>query len=83
MDRSEGERRPAERAADQPETEGSRASRSRRSVTSSAQATDHSRPHQWERSFPPLDLLSPPNPLRWASVGASLRGAPGSCLMTR
>ena len=33
MDRSEGERRPAERAADQPETEGSRASRSRRSVT--------------------------------------------------
>lgn len=33
MDRSEGERRGAQRPADQPETEGSRPSRSRRSVT--------------------------------------------------
>ena len=33
MDRSEGERRAARRPKDQPETEGSRASRSRRSVT--------------------------------------------------
>ena len=38
MDRSEGERRAAQRPADQPETEGSRASRSRRSVT--AQSTE-------------------------------------------
>ena len=33
MDRSEGERRAARRPKDQPETEGSRASRSRRRVT--------------------------------------------------
>ena len=33
MDRSEGERRAAKRPKDQPESEGSRASRSRRSVT--------------------------------------------------
>ena len=33
MDRSEGERRAARRPKDQPESEGSRASRSRRSVT--------------------------------------------------
>ena len=33
MDRSDGERRGAQRPADQPETEGSRPSRSRRSVT--------------------------------------------------
>ena len=38
MDRSEGERRAARRPKDQPETEGSRASRSRRSVT--AQSTE-------------------------------------------
>ena len=35
MDRIEGERRAARRPEDQPETEGSRASRSRRSVTRS------------------------------------------------
>ena len=39
MDRSEGERRGAQRPADQPETEGSRPSRSRRSVTGSAEAS--------------------------------------------
>ena len=33
MDRREGERRAAERPGDQPEPEGSRPSRSRRSVT--------------------------------------------------
>ena len=38
MDRSEGERRAARRPKDQPETEGSRASRSRRTVT--AQSTE-------------------------------------------
>ena len=38
MDRSEGERRAARRPKDQPETEGSRASRSRRSAT--AQSTE-------------------------------------------
>ena len=38
MDRSEGERRAAKRPKDQPESEGSRASRSRRSVT--AQSTE-------------------------------------------
>ena len=40
MDRSEGERRAARRPKDRPETEGSRASRSRRSVTArSAEGT--------------------------------------------
>ena len=46
MDRSEGERRGARRPSDQPETEGSRPSRSRRSVTGSAEAlTQNGRGH--------------------------------------
>ena len=42
--------------------------------TSSAQAADRSLPRKRESSFPPLCLLSPPNPLRWASAGAPLGG---------
>ncbi len=42
--------------------------------TSSAQAADRSLPRKRESSFPPLGLLSPPNPLRWASAGAPLGG---------
>ena len=42
--------------------------------TTSAQAADHSLPRKRESSFPPLGLLSPPNPLRWASAGAPLGG---------
>ena len=39
-----------------------------RGAASSAQATDRSLPGRPESSFPPLGLLSPPNPLlRWAS----------------
>ena len=47
------------------------ASRSRRSVTASAQALDHSLPGEPERSFPPLGLLFP---TRTASLGS--RGGP-------
>ena len=36
---------------------------------SSAQAADHSLCRKRQSSFPPLHLLSPPNPLRWASAG--------------
>ena len=39
---------------------------------SSAQAADRSLPGRPESSFPPLGLLSPPNPLRWASAGAPI-----------
>ena len=46
------------------------ASRSRRSVTASAQALDHSLPGKPERSLPPLGLLFP---TRTASLG-SCRG---------
>ena len=45
-----------------------------RGAASSAQATDRSLPGRPESSFPPLGLLSPPNPLRWASAGAPLGG---------
>ena len=44
--------------------------RAARGAASSAQATDRSLPGRPESSFPPLGLLSPPNPLRWASAGA-------------
>ena len=37
---------------------------------SSAQVPDHSLHRKRQSSFPPLCLLSPPNPLRWASAGA-------------
>ena len=50
------------------------ASRSRRSVTASAQALDHSLPGKPERSLPPLGLLSPREPLRWVRVGAPKAG---------
>ena len=43
-----------------------------RGAASSAQATDRSLPGRPESSFPPLGLLSPPNPLRWASAGAPI-----------
>ena len=46
--------------------------RATRGATSSAQATDRSLPGRPESSFPPLGLLSPPNPLRWASAGAPI-----------
>ena len=39
---------------------------------SSAQVTDRSLRRKRQSSFPPLCLLSPPNPLRWASAGAPL-----------
>ena len=45
-------------------------------AASSAQATDRSLPGRPESSFPPLGLLSPPNPLRWASAGAPILQAP-------
>ena len=44
--------------------------RAAQGAASSAQATDRSLPGRPESSFPPLGLLSPPNPLRWASAGA-------------
>ena len=44
--------------------------RATQGAASSAQATDRSLPRKRESSFPPLGLLSPPNPLRWASAGA-------------
>ena len=37
---------------------------------SSAQVADRSLRRKRQSSFPPLCLLSPPNPLRWASAGA-------------
>ena len=40
--------------------------------TSSTQVTDRSLRRKRQSSFPPLCLLSPPNPLRWASAGAPL-----------
>ena len=46
--------------------------RATRGAASSAQATDRSLPGRPESSFPPLGLLSPPNPLRWASAGAPI-----------
>ena len=46
--------------------------RAARGAASSAQATDRSLPGRPESSFPPLGLLSPPNPLRWASAGAPI-----------
>jgi len=49
------------------------ASRSRSSVTASAQALDHSLPGKPERSLPPLGLLFP---TRTASLGS--RGGPES-----
>ena len=56
--------------------------RAARGAASSAQATDRSLPGRPESSFPPLGLLSPPNPLRWASAGApitaSANGAGGN-----
>ena len=59
--------------------------RATQGAASSAQATDRSLPGRPESSFPPLGLLSPPNPLRWASAGAPITanangagGAPGS-----
>ena len=56
--------------------------RASQGAASSAQATDRSLPGRPESSFPPLGLLSPPNPLRWASAGApitaSANGAGGN-----
>ena len=49
---------------------GVTAMRASQGAASSAQATDRSLPGRPESSFPPLGLLSPPNPLRWASAGA-------------
>ena len=49
---------------------GRRAESSR--PTSSTQVTDRSLRRKRQSSFPPLCLLSPPNPLRWASAGAPL-----------
>ena len=46
--------------------------RAAQGAASSAQATDRSLPGRPESSFPPLGLLSPPNPLRWASAGAPI-----------
>ena len=46
--------------------------RATRGAASSAQATDRLLPGRPESSFPPLGLLSPPNPLRWASAGAPI-----------
>ena len=47
------------------------ASRSRRSVTASAQALDHSLPGKPERSLPPLGLLFPTRTASLVLVGAS------------
>ena len=65
---------PADEKAVAPQAQGvfhggvsSVASRSRRSVTASAQALDHSLPGEPERSFPPLGLLFP---TRTASLGS-------------
>ena len=68
---------------------GVTAMRAARGAASSAQATDRSLSGRPESSFPPLGLLSPPNPLRWASAGAPViasasqwggrRCAPGLC----
>ena len=68
---------------------GVTAMRAARGAASSAQATDRSLPGRPESSFPPLGLLSPPNPLRWASAGAPVTASasqwggrqcrPGSC----
>ena len=52
------------------------ASRSRRSVTASAQALDHSLPGEPERSFPPLGLLFPTRTASLGSRGATKVGAP-------
>ncbi len=52
------------------------APRSRRSVTASAQALDHSLPGKPESSLPPLGLLSPREPLRWVRAGALNAGRP-------
>ena len=48
---------------------GVTAMRASQGAASSAQATDRSLPGRPESSFPPLGLLSPPNPLRWAPAG--------------
>ena len=57
---------------------GVTAMRAARGAASSAQATDRSLSGKPESSFPPLGLLSPPNPLRWASAGPQLPQAPAN-----
>ena len=52
------------------------ASRSRRSVTASAQALDHSLPGKPERSLPPLGLLFPTRTASLGSARGPERGAP-------